>query len=143
LLELCQDEGVDPFERWAAAEALAATGADASKSVPALTALLKNERTAVLVQIGAVNALAALDPPTKETLELLKSVKMERPRAVRLAALGAGARRTRQVVESTRSSRPPLPDRPRRRRPRRQNKWCQVFGAFNAALTPFSPGIMQ
>src|SRR5262249_12940449 len=89
LLELCQDDEVDPFERWAAAEALAATGAGANKVVPALTALLKNERTPVIVQVGAVNALAALGPPTKETLELLESVKMERPRAVRLAARSA------------------------------------------------------
>jgi HEAT repeat protein len=88
LLAVCEDQTADPFERWAAAEAQGAIGAT-DKVVPALTALLKNERTPAVVQIGVVNALAALAASQKETRELFETVKVERPRSVRLAARAA------------------------------------------------------
>src|SRR5262249_52068766 len=58
LLALFEDEHADPFERWAAAEALGAIGGDTERVITALWGVLKDKNTPVVVQVGAVRALA-------------------------------------------------------------------------------------
>jgi HEAT repeat protein len=87
LLKLCVDPTAEPFERWAAAEALARIKPNDAEVIAVLGSVLRDNDTPVPVQVGVVHALAAIG--TEAVVPALSDAVNDGDRLVRLVARAA------------------------------------------------------
>jgi HEAT repeat protein len=87
LFKLCTDPSAGPFERWAAAEALARIRPNDAEVSAALRCVLRDAGTLPPVQVGVVHALAAIG--TAAEVPVLTDAASTGDRPVRLAARSA------------------------------------------------------